>query len=372
MPPKPSKDPKAKERGAAFGSCDRFLAGHGARSMSETIAEMQSEIEDADRADYYSFGKTLNDFEADVALRLGKAAAVFMPSGTMAQQIALRIWSDQVGHKCVAYHPTCHLELHTSDGLTQLHGINRVLVGERRSLISLEDLEDLAVPISALLLELPQREIGGFLPTWDDLKAQCEWARNKGIKVHMDGARLWEAQPFYERSLVEICSLFDSVYVSCYKGLGGLAGAVLLGDKDYIAQAKVWQQRHGGTLIHHYPTVLSARAGLKKRIHKFASYHKRALEVAEVLSAIPDISVSPNPPHSHMMHVYLRRDRERALDASVEVALVDKVRLFHYLVPMESPGVCKFELCLGDSVEALSNEEIDRLFRKVMTLSKVD
>ncbi|MDF1660400.1 MAG: beta-eliminating lyase-related protein [Planctomycetota bacterium] len=363
MPPKPSKDPKAKERGVAFSGCDRFLAGHGARSMANTIAEMQAEIQDSDRADYYSFGKTLNDFEVDVAQRLGKDAAVFMPSGTMAQQIALRIWCDEVGHKCVAFHPTCHLELHTSDSLEHLHGIHRVLVGERRSLITMDDLEDLAVPVSAILLELPQREIGGFLPTWEALTAQCEWARNKGIKIHMDGARLWEAQPFYQKSLAEICALFDSVYV---------AGAVLLGDSDYIAQAKVWQQRHGGTLIHHYPTVLSARAGLKKRIDKFESYHKRALEVAKVLSAIPDVSVSPNPPHSHMMHVYLRRDRDRALDASAEVAKQEKVRLFHYLVPMESPGVCKFELCLGDSVEALSNEEIDTLFRKVMALSAVE
>lgn len=372
MPPKPSKDPKAKERGLAFGACERFLAGHGARSMKETISEMLGEIDDHDRADYYSFGKTLNDFEADIAARLGKDAAVFMPSGTMAQQIALRIWCDEVGHKNVAYHPTCHLELHTSDSLEQLHGIHRVLIGERRALITLDDLKDLAVPISALLLELPQREIGGFLPSWEDLKAQCEWARSQGIKVHMDGARLWESQPYYQKSLPEICALFDSVYVSCYKGLGGLAGAVLTGDTGYIAQAKVWLQRHGGMLIHHYPTILSARAGLKKRISKFEGYHKRALEVAEILSAIPGVSVSPNPPHSHMMHVYIQRDRDRALDASVEVARQEKVRLFHYLVPMESPGICKFELCLGDAVEALTNEEIDTLFRRVMDLSKDD
>ena len=57
-----------------------------------------------------------------------------------------------------------------------------------------------AGPLAALLLELPQREIGGQLPTWSDLEGQVAWARDQGIAVHMDGARLWESGPFYERS----------------------------------------------------------------------------------------------------------------------------------------------------------------------------
>jgi threonine aldolase len=73
-------------------------------------------------------------------------------------------------------------------------------------------------------LELPQREIGGLLPEWDDLVAQAAWTRERGIALHLDGARLWEAAPFYERSYAEIAGLFDSVYVSFYKGLGALAG----------------------------------------------------------------------------------------------------------------------------------------------------
>jgi hypothetical protein len=80
-----------------------------------------------------------------------------------------------------------------------------------------------AEPLAALLVELPQREIGGLLPAWDDLVAQVGWARDRDTAVHLDGARLWEAAAGYERSPAEVAALFDSVYVSFYKGIGALA-----------------------------------------------------------------------------------------------------------------------------------------------------
>jgi threonine aldolase len=367
VPPKPDLDPRTKARGLSFSKCDRFLGGHGRTSPKDVLQEMLEEVDDSDRADYYGHGSTLNNFEAEIAGVLGKEAAVFMPSGTMAQQVALRIWSDETHVATVAFHPTCHLELHIADGLNHLHEIERVLVGDPLRLITLRDLEGLAVPVSALLLELPQREIGGYLPTWDELVSQCQWAREKGIKLHMDGARLWESQPYYQRPYDEISSLFDSVYVSCYKGFGGLAGAVLAGSKDFIAQARVWLQRHGGGLIHHYPTILSARAGYKKRIGRFQHYHEQALKVAEVLSSIPGVSLKPNPPHAHMMHVYLKVDRERALDAAAQIAQEHKVQLFFMLRDAEVPGFYKFELCIGDAVDALEMTEIKALFTELMS-----
>ena len=93
---------------------------------------------------------------------------------------------------------------------------------------------------------MPQREIGGQLPSWSDLEAQVAWARDRGVAVHMDGARLWESGPFYERSYAEIAALFDSVYVSFYKGIGAIAGAALSGPAPFIGEARLWQRRSGG------------------------------------------------------------------------------------------------------------------------------
>ena len=98
--------------------------------------------------------------------------------------------------------------------------------------------------------------------------------------LHMDGARLWESGPFYDRPYAEIAGLFDSVYVSFYKGLAGITGAILAGTRDFIAEARVWQRRQGGNLFHMYPYVLTARRGLEQRLPRMAEYHRKALEIA--------------------------------------------------------------------------------------------
>jgi threonine aldolase len=319
-----------------------------------------------ERADLYGSGALIESFEHEVAGLLGKKAAVFMPSGTMAQEIALRIWAERKGNRRVALHATAHPELHEAKGYEELHGLRGVLIGEPHSVVRLSDLEKLREPVAALLLELPMREIGGQLPEWDDLEAQAAWARQQGIALHLDGARLWEAAPYYDRAYAEVAALFDSVYVSCYKGLGAIAGALLSGPADFIAEARVWQRRHGGNLVMMYPFVLSARLGLRERLAHFPSYRQRALDVAGVLREIPGISVKPDPPQTHMMHVYLHGDRERMLAEALTIAQTERVALFAGLRPTDVPDVWFFELALGDGARAISNDEVRALLERVM------
>ena len=83
----------------------------------------------------------------------------------------------------------------------------------------------MAEPPAALVIELPQRDLGGQLPSWDELRTQTGWARDRGAAAHLDGARLWEAAAGYDRSPAEIAALFDTTYVSFYKGIGALPDA---------------------------------------------------------------------------------------------------------------------------------------------------
>src|SRR5205823_1949079 len=245
--------------------------------------------------DRYGEGEVIDGFEAEVARLLGKEAAVFMPSGTMCQQIALRVWTDRRGCPNVAMHPRNHLDQHEQFGYQRLHGLRGIPVGSPNQLLTLDDLRGVAEPLGALLLELPQREIGGHLPAWDELAASTGWARERGVPAHMDGARLWESGPFYGRDYAEIAALFDSVYVSFYKGLGGLAGSILAGPADVIAEARVWQRRHGGNLVQLYPYVLTARQGLGERLPSMGAYHAKAREIAAALAPFPQIEVTPDP-----------------------------------------------------------------------------
>ena len=321
-----SLDDPARED--VFLRCDRFLFGHGPQLPRAVLAELAEEAGPEEEPDRYGEGSLINGFEREIAALLGKEAAVFLPSGTMAQQIALRVWSDRARTPTVAFHPTCHLEIHEQKGYELLHGLQGRLVGERSRLLTLDDLRATPGPLAALLLELPQREIGGQLPLWSDLEAQVAWARERGVAVHLDGARLWEAGPFYGRPYSEIAGLFDSVYVSFYKGIGGIAGAALTGSATFIAEARLWQRRYGGNLVQLYPFVLSARANLRRRLEKFASYSQRAQAVATVLRAIPGIAVRPDPPQTNMMHVYLQAAPRLVLEANAELARTERVQLF--------------------------------------------
>ena len=357
---------RVAERKAAFLQCERFLNGHPPRPLHDEMADLAATVGPDEEGDRYGEGTLLSDFEAEIARLLGKEAAVFMPSGTMAQQIALRIWAERSGRRAVGFHPTCHLELHERKGYELLHGLSGRLIGDANRLITIEDLRAAPEPLAALLLELPQREIGGLLPSWDELVEQTTWARSRGAAAHMDGARLWEAAPAYGRDYAEVAALFDSVYVSFYKGVGAIAGAALAGDAEFIAQARIWQRRHGGNLVHLYPYVLSARANLRERLARFPSYHERALAIATALRQVDGVALKPDPPHAHMAHIYLRGEPDALLDASAELAREQRVALFSWLRPSEVPGYAMFEMTIGDGASAFTPDEIAGYFTRVI------
>lgn len=348
--------------------CTRFLPGHGrALWTPHAMFTQLAALTPPDlKPDLYGGGELIADFEKRVAGLLGKAAGVFMPSGTMAQQIALRIWSDRLHSPHVAFHPTCHLEIHEQKAYQLLHGLHGVLVGSPYQLMTLDDLKQVRDPLATLLLELPQREIGGQLPSWDDLVAITGWARERNIALHMDGARLWECQPFYQRSYAEIAALFDTVYVSFYKILGGIAGAMLLGPQDVIDEARLWQKRHGGTLVQMYPFVLSAQHGLDTRLARIPQYCAKAREIAGVLSDFPQVQVLPNPPHTNMLHLFLRADKDRLEESAAQIAREQKIWLFRYFTPGQIPGYCKVEFTVGDATLEFEADEVRALFEQLL------
>lgn len=355
--------PEAKK---VLKDCHRFLTHDYPKAPRQVLSELAEMTDPELEADRYGQGDLIAGFESEVAALLGKEAAVFMPSGTMCQQIALRIWASRRGTRNVAFHPKCHLETHEERGYQRLHGLYGILVGSAERLLTLDDLKAITEPVGALLLELPQRDLGGQLPSWEALNEIIAWARERGIPTHLDGARLWECRPFYGREYAEIAQLFDSVYVSFYKILGGIAGSVLAGPADVIAEARIWQRRHGGNLVHLYPFVLSALKGLRERLGRMEAYHAKAKEIAALLATFEEIEIVPAPPHTNMMHLFMRREQDKLEAAALDVARETGIWLFYRLAPTLPHGFTLFELTVGEATLDLSGQEIVDVFRMVL------
>ena len=348
----------------------RRLTHHPRRSAREVLTHLAEATAPDIEQDMYGAGEVVARLERRVSDLLGKEAAVLMPSGTMAQQIALRIWCDRAGLSQVAFHPTCHLHLHEKDAYRRIHGLSATLLGRVDRLFTLDDLEAMPEPVAAILFELPQREIGGWLPPWDDLVAMTSWAHDRSLVTHMDGARLWESQPFYDRTYADIAALFDSVYVSFYKILGGIDGAALAGPQDLIDNARVWLRRHGGNLAHMYPLAISADLGLDKHLDRMREYHDRAVAIAAILSSLPGVSVTPNPPHTNMMHVFIECDGERLRVAHRQLIEEADVELLGWLEETGVPGVTKSEFTIGSAAGDFADAEIRELFQRLLELAR--
>ncbi|PWS41966.1 threonine aldolase, partial [Streptomyces sp. ZEA17I] len=255
-------------------------------------------------------------------------------TGTMAQQVALRCWAGRTGDATVALHPLAHPELHEQGALAAVSGLRTVHPTSAPRMPSAQEVRDHPEPFGTLMLELPLRDAGFALPTWDELEATVAAARERDAVVHLDGARLWECGPHFGRGLEEIAGLADSVYVSFYKSLDGLSGAALAGPSALVEEARVWRHRYGGQLFQQYPAALSALIGLDRELPRLPSYVAHAKVVAGAMAegfaaaGVPWFRVNPEPPHTHQFQVWLPYGAGVLDEASLRQAEETGVTLF--------------------------------------------
>lgn len=351
--------------------CTNVLPGHGPRRpMKEIFQSLADGLGGDEYPERYGEGEYLAAFEAEIAGLFGKEAAVFMPSGTMAQQIALRIWCERSGNFTAAMHPTAHLEQAEHLGYQFLHPLRRIqftapeMLGNR--ILKVQDLDRLGGEPGAFLLELPYRPLGGELPPWDELVAMADWAKARDIPFHMDGARVWSCRPFFQREYRQIAGLFDSVYVSFYKDLGGLAGSMLLGPAGFIREARVWQRRYGGNLFTMAPYQVAARLGLQHVLPHIDDWVRRAQEVAAVFSRFERITVRPNPPHVNFFQVYLRGEAEALAQKHLELAQETGTFLFAGLSATMVPGIAMTEIHCWENAMKFDLEKLPGFLEKLL------
>jgi threonine aldolase len=316
--------------------------------------------------DVYGEGDWVQAFEKRVAGMLGFEDACFMPTGTMGQLVVLRMYADASGNRNVGLHPSSHHVLHESSSHTVLHGLRDVLISPWTRPVLASDVRQGPEPLGTVSVELPVRWLGGQLQTWEQLEELKRTCKEQGVKLHMDGARLWECQPYYGRSYADICRGFDSVYVSFYKQVGALGGAMIAGGKDFIRSARTWRHRHGGNLYQLYPYVASAAMRLDDALARIPGYVQRAKGITELMAADSRLTVLPRPVQTNMFRVYLRGDPAALRQQRNRIAREDKVWVANGFFPTRVPGVVETELQVGEALGGVKDAEASRAFLRLL------
>ncbi|MFI1959756.1 threonine aldolase family protein [Streptomyces althioticus] len=341
--------PTPRERRiAAWRNAPRVLARLGFLApLGERLAllEAAGDAYDLDETtDIYGNG-VVEALERRVADLLGTEAAAFFPTGTMAQQVALRCWAGRTGNPAVALHPLSHPEVYERNAFSQVSGLRPVHLANEPRLPTADEVRDLPEPFGALMLELPLRDAGFVLPTWDELTEVTEAARERDAVVHFDGARLWECTEHFGKSLEEIAGLADSVYVSFYKSLDAYGGAALAGPATLIEEARTWRHRYGGAVFQQFPTALSALIGLDRELPRLPEYVRHARVVAAALReglearGLPFFRVHPEVPHTYDFQVWLPYETEVVAEAAIRAGEETGRMLFANHWDPKGPGL---------------------------------
>ncbi len=354
--------PTQRERRiAAWRNAPRVMARLGFLApLRERLAllEAAGDVHDLDEtADIYGNG-VVEALERRVADLLGTETAAFFPTGTMAQQVALRCWAGRTGNPAVALHPLSHPEVYERHAFSQVSGLRPVHFANEPRLPTAEEVRDVPEPFGALMLELPLRDAGFVLPTWDELTEVVEAARERDAIVHFDGARLWECTEHFGKPLEEIAGLADSVYVSFYKSLDAFGGAALAGPASLVEEAKTWRHRYGGAVFQQFPTALSALIGLDRELPRLPEYVRHARVVAAALregleaGGLPFFRVHPEVPHTYDFQVWLPYEAEFAAETAIKAGEETGRMLFDNHWDPKGPGLSFTEVYVrADALE---------------------
>lgn len=248
-------------------------------------------------ADYYSIGGALAALEQRFAAALGKQAAIWLPTGTLANQLALRTLAGPA--RRVLVQADSHVYCDSGDAASTLSGLNLVPLGAGSEGITAAEVEQwialtasgrVETPIGAIGIESPIRRRDHAAVPFAELQAISALARRHDIRLHLDGSRLFNLPLQSGRSLHEHTALFDTVYVSTWKHFNAAAGAMLAGDAALIEPLFHARRMFGGGLPAAWPLAAPAAKYLDGYLDDYAAAWRAADELIALLDAQPAFS----------------------------------------------------------------------------------
>ena len=262
------------------------------------LAELTAGHDAADIRDGYLKGGAVEALERAFADFLGKEDCAFFPTGTLANNVALKVLCGD-NHHALCHHES-HLYLDESDAAQRLSGLNLVPLGAGRPYFTAEEADaaiheaengPYALKVGAITIESPvRRQHGGVVP-FETVSAVAALAKTHGCGLHLDAARLLLAPPTLD--LRRYVAPFDTVYVSLYKYLDASFGAVLAGSKARIETAREFRHLYGGLIYQGWPEALVALDSLKTFPARIARAHGAAAQLISALTASGKVELAP-------------------------------------------------------------------------------
>lgn len=322
--------------------------------------------------DFYGNGGIVKELEEKMAAITGKEKALFMPSGTMANEFSLRILS---GEKTKIFvQETSHIYRDEGDAAQAVHNKRLIPLAKGQTAFTLEDLleavdyhqqgEAFKSGIGAISIEVPVRRCDAQLVDIKEIRKISEFARANNIRMHLDGARIHLASAYSGISVKEYSSYFDTVYISLYKYLGATGGAILCGDKEVIDQMPPLMKVFGGTVFGAWPYAAVALHYLEGFEERFQKAVKQSKELFMELNKLPGISIQSVPNGTYIHHLML----DKAIDSQkLSDHLFEKSNIEIYGRPEQAGHIT---LRLTETLLNQSNDQMVKAFQAALAAAK--
>lgn len=348
-------EPRADER--------IYFAGDGLPHTPTEYAQLLGRLAKDGQAteDNYLMGGCVAELERQFAEELGKEQGLFMPTGTLANHLALRVQAGVTTR--VLVQAESHIYRDSLDCVQTLSHLNLVPVGTDKATVLLPEVEEafrrsaekpFPLRVGAISLECPVRRKAGETFEIGEMRRVAAFARKHDIRMHLDGARLWIASAYTGVTPREYADLFDTVYVSLYKCFNAGSGAVLVGPRAVIEQVAHARKVFGGGLYQAWPYAAVASYYLEG----FAKRYQKAVEVSrmlfERLGKHPRFRIEQIPNGSNVIRLHVRD-----VDTAKYQQALQERGIF---VPVRGTDFTGFELTINESLNRLPVHDLVRIF----------
>ena len=325
------------------------------------------------KGDAYGVGGTVDELLARFMEITGKEAAIYMPSGTLANQLAIAVLSG--GNSKVFVQETSHVFRDEADAAQSVYGKRLIPLAKGRYAFTLEELQQeigydekeeyFKTGIGAISVEIPVRRCNAQVFPIDELRKIAAWCREKGYKLHLDGARLHLASAWSGVSVREYASLFDTVYMCLYKYLGANSGAVLCGSKEVIAPMEHLVKVHGGAMYQNWANASVALHHLQGLDSRLSAARERWDKMVEQLNDIGGFRIHPVPDGCNIFHLRM----EPGYDGKKFAGLLSDKDAFRIPFPNEEDGA--IHLHVNETLLQREPESIVAAFSAAVAKAKV-